>query len=398
MNVSKPRILIAGAGIGGIVAALALLQRGFGVTLYEQVPELHELGAGIAIMPNGSRLLIGLGLEAALEPIASVPSTRETRLFDTGESWPMPGSMSSAARFGSPFWLLHRGDLHLKLASALEQRSPGAIHVGVRCVGFEQDAQGVDMLLETGEKIRGDALIGADGVHSRIRRALFGEGRATFTGFMAWRAVIPMLRLAPRLRRETFTAWLGPLGQIVTYPLRRGELLNIAATVERSDWRVEGWSEAGTVDECRRDFPGWHEDVHAMLDAVDVPYKWALLGRPPLQHCSVGRVTLLGDACHPTLPTLGQGGNMAIEDAIVLARCLDTFADIPEALQRYEVARLDRTSRIVLSSLEGAERIRNPALADPERARSFMDRTFGPDTSSARLEWLYEYDAGTTPI
>ena len=122
MNVSKPRILIAGAGIGGIVAALALLQRGFGVALYEQVPELHELGAGIAIMPNGSRLLIGLGLEAALEPIASVPSTRETRLFDTGESWPMPGSMSSAARFGSPFWLLHRGDLHLKLALSNNDR------------------------------------------------------------------------------------------------------------------------------------------------------------------------------------------------------------------------------------------------------------------------------------
>lgn len=213
---SKPRVLIAGAGIGGIVAALALLQRGFDVSLYEQAPELHELGGGIAIMPNGSRLLIRLGLEPALDAIASVPRTREMRLFDTGESWPMPGSMDAAVRFGSPFWLVHRGDLHHRLATALEQRSRGAIHIGARCVGFEQDAQGVDMLLETGEKVRGDALIGADGVHSRVRRELFGEGRATFTGFMAWRAVIPMVRLPAHLRRETFTAWLGPRGQIVT--------------------------------------------------------------------------------------------------------------------------------------------------------------------------------------
>lgn len=395
---AKPRILIAGAGIGGIAAGLALLQRGFEVSLYEQVPEPHELGAGIAIMPNGSRLLIGLGLQPALEGVASVPSTRTMRLFDTGEGWPMPGSLDAATRFGSPFWLLHRGDLHHRLAMALEQRSPGAISVGARCVGFEQDAQGVDMLLETGETVHGDALIGADGVHSRVRRSLFGEGRATFTGFMAWRAVVPMARLPVRLRQDTFTAWLGPLGQIVTYPLRRGELLNIAATVERDDWQVESWSEAGTVEECRRDFPGWHEDVHAILDAVEVPYKWALLGRPPLEHCSVGRVTLLGDACHPTLPTLGQGGNMAIEDAIVLARCLDACAGVAEAFRRYEIARLDRTSRIVLSSLEGAERIRNPALADPAQARSFMDRTFGSSAVSTRLEWLYEYDAGVVPI
>ena len=138
---------------------------------------------------------------------------------------------------------------------------------------------------------------------------------------------------------------MGPSGQIVTYPLRQGTLLNIAATVKRSDWLNESWSEAGTVEEFRSDFADWHEDVLAIIEAIEVPYKWALIGRPPLQHCSAGRVTLLGDAFHPTLPILGQGANMAIEDSMILARCLEISADTTEALQRYEVARLERTSQ-----------------------------------------------------
>ena len=173
------RILIAG---GGITAALALIQRGFEVSLYEQAPELHEFGAGIAIMPNGSRVLIEPGLRSALEAIASVPTTREMRLFNTGQTWPILGNTQNLV---SSFWQVHRGDFHRVLATALEQRVPGAIHVGTRCVGFEQDADGVTLLLENGERVHGAALIGADGVHSRIRRNLFGEGRATFTGFMA---------------------------------------------------------------------------------------------------------------------------------------------------------------------------------------------------------------------
>jgi salicylate hydroxylase len=186
---------------------------------------------------------------------------------------------------------VHRGDLHQILAAALEQRAPGAIHIGSRCLGFDQDADGVTLLLENGERVHGDALVGADGVHSRIRRALFGEGSATFTGFMTWRAVVPIERLPMPLRHEGFVGWLGPRGQIVTYALRRGKLFNLSATIERDDWRVESWSEAGTVEECRRDFANWHDDVLRIINCLDVPYKWALVGRPPLEHCSVRRVT-----------------------------------------------------------------------------------------------------------
>jgi len=393
----KPRILIAGAGIGGIVAALALLQRGFEVALYEQAVELRELGAGVQISPNGSRVLRALGLLPAMEAIAALPTHRELRLFNTGRAWRVGELGGSAARYGAPYWQVHRGDFHAVLVRTLAERSPGAVHVGKPCVDFEQDPDGVTLLLDSGERVRGDVLIGADGVHSRIREALFGGARATFTGFMAWRGVVPMQRLPERLHQRHAATWIGPYGHVVTYPLRRGELLNLVTAVPRDDWLIESWSEAGTVEECRRDLSQFHPDVLAIVLAIDVPYKWAMLGREPLQRWSVGRVTLLGDACHPTLPFLAQGANMAIEDGMVLARCLEAH-DILDALQRYETARLERTSRIVRGSLDAVANMHHPQLADPELAPQFMDREFAPRVMGARADWLYEYDALTVPI
>src|SRR5262249_15364783 len=250
-TMTKARILIAGGGIGGLVTALALIQRGFEVYVYEQAPELREFGAGVSITPNGSRVLIELGLQPELDQVASRPINWAMRLFDTGESWVRPGS---GAGLPPAVWVVHRADLHQALATALEGRAPGSVCVGARCMSFEQDAGKVTLLLDNGERVVGDALVGADGVHSRIRRELFGEGRATFTGYMAWRAVMPIERMPLRLRQQGFTAWVGPSGQIVTYPLRQGKLMNFAATVRRDDWLVESWSEAGTVDECRGDF------------------------------------------------------------------------------------------------------------------------------------------------
>jgi salicylate hydroxylase len=396
---SKPRILIAGAGIGGIVAALALLQKGYDVALYEQAVELREIGAGVQISPNGSRVLCELGLRDAMEAIASIPTAKEMRLFNTGQAWRVQDLGANAvARFGFPYWLVHRADFHAVLVRALAERAPDAVRVGARCIAFDQCETGVTLHLESGECVQGDALIGADGVHSRIREILFGGSRATFTGFMAWRGVVPMDRLPPHLRQQYGMTWIGPHGHVVTYPLRRGELLNFVTAIERDDWLIESWSEAGTVEECRRDFARWHPDILAIVDAIDIPYKWAMLGREPLDHWSVNRVTLLGDACHPTLPFLAQGANMAIEDGMVLARCLQLFADIPKALRRYEAARLDRTSRIVRGSLENVSRYHNPQLAEPAQAQAFMDREFAPRAMGARYDWLYEYDALTVPV
>jgi salicylate hydroxylase len=390
-------VLIAGAGIGGLSAALALVQKGCTVSLFEQAAELHELGAGVQISPNGSCVLREIGMQPALEAIASRPTSREMRLYNTGQRWVLQSSANVVARYGAPFWLVHRGDLHQALVAALEGCSAGAIHVGARCVGLEQDADSVLLLLESGERIRGDVLIGADGVHSRIREALFAA-RATFTGYIAWRGVVPMEQLPDRLRQASFTGWMGPTGLVVTYPMRGGELLNFVADVERSDWQNESWSEAGTIEECQRDFAPWHNDVHEIIGAIRTPYKWALLAREPLEHWSVGRVSLLGDACHPLLPFLGQGANMAIEDGMVLARCLSEYDDIPEALRRYEVARLERTSRMAKASLDSVSHMHNPQLADPSQAQALMDRSFAPGALVARYDWVYEYNGATVPV
>jgi salicylate hydroxylase len=395
----RPRILIAGAGLGGLTAALALLQRGFPVQVFEQVAELREVGAGVQIGSNGSRLLIALGLRAAMERVVCVPEGREFRLWSTGQRWrAFDLGETAEERFGAPYWTAHRGDFHTVLLEAVRAADPTALVTGVGGVGFEQDAAGVTLLLSNGERVRGDVLIGADGVHSRVRQQMFGDGRAQFTGIMVWRGLVPMERLPPHQRQLVGNNWLGVGGHVVTYPLRRGEILNFVAAIERDDWRVESWTEPGSREECLRDLAPWHADVHTIIRNIDQPFKWALLGREPLDHYAEGRVCVMGDAAHPTLPFLAQGANMALEDAVILARCLDDFPDVAEALHRYELARLDRTARIVRGSAENTKRFHNPALGDAAGAAAYVDREFQPEKIAQRYDWLYEYDALTVAV
>jgi salicylate hydroxylase len=185
---------------------------------------------------------------------------------------------------------------------------------------------------------------------------------------------------------------MGVGGHVVTYPLRRGELLNFVGVVERDDWRVESWNEPGSREECLRDLDNWHEDVKTIIRNIDTPYKWALLGREPLDHYAQGRVCVMGDAAHPTLPFLAQGANMALEDAVVIARCLD-LSDVPRGLTRYENARLQRTAAIVRGSSDNTKRFHNPALGSPEGAAAYVEREFLPEKVKQRYDWLYEYDA-----
>jgi salicylate hydroxylase len=209
---------------------------------------------------------------------------------------------------------------------------------------------------------------------------------------------VPMERLPLHQRSLIGANWVGVGRHVVTYPLRRGEILNFVAAVARDDWRVESWTERGTVEECLGDFAGWHEDVQRIIRNIDAPYKWALLGREPLTRLSEGRVALLGDAAHPMLPFLAQGANMAIEDAMVLARCLESFADPAEALRRYDAARLARTTRAVRGSLENTTRFHNPALADAVGAAAYLDREWQPDKVRQRYDWAFEYDALSVPL
>lgn len=393
------KVLIAGAGIGGLTAALALLGRGFDVEVLEQAEELREIGAGLQIAANGTRVLIGLGLEEALSRVAVVPVGKEVRLWNTSRTWKLFDlGEDSIRRFGAPYWMVHRGDLHRVLLDAVESARPGAVVRGARVVGV-RDAGGRPVLdLADGRVVEGDIVIGADGIHSAVRRTLFGEDRPVFTGLLAWRGVVPTADLPADLTRLVGTNWIGPGGHVVTYPLRSGRLLNFVGLVERDDWRAESWTDPGTREECAADFPGWHPLVHAIIERIPTPYKWALLGREPLPRWSEGSISLLGDAAHPTLPALAQGANMAIEDGVVLARCLAESADGPTALRRYEAARLDRTAAIVRGSADNMRRFHNPLLADPVEGAAYIDREWQPERVRTRYDWLFEYDAWTVPI
>jgi salicylate hydroxylase len=392
-------VLIAGAGLGGLTAALALIQRGHRVRVFEQAAELKEVGAGVQIGPNGSRLLIALGLQQAMERVVCLPFGREFRHWNTGQAWrSFDLGETSVKRFGAPHWTAHRGDFHAVLLDAVRNAAPDVIFAGNGCVGFEQDEHGATIRLANGATATGDVLIGADGVHSAIRQQMFGDGRAEFTGIMAWRGLVPMERLPEHQRRLVGNTWLGVGGHCVTYPLRRGEILNFVGLIERDDWRVESWTVAGTTEECLRDLAPWHEDIKTIVRNVDTPFKWALLGRQPLDHFAEGRVCVMGDAAHPTLPFLAQGANMALEDAVVVARCLDAFDDVPDALRHFERARLERTAAIVRGSADNTKRFHNPAWADAAGTAAYVEQEFQPAKVAQCYDWLYQYDALTAAV
>jgi salicylate hydroxylase len=385
------RVLIAGAGIGGLTAALALLKRGIDVDVYEQAAELKEVGAGVQLSANGTRVLHLLGVAEALRALSCEAVGKEVRLWSTGETWKLFDlGAESIARYGFPYFTVYRPDLLTVLSEAVRREKRDAIHLGMKVTGFTQ-ASRVTLQVE-GHEVQGDALIGADGVHSRIRQALFGADKPAFTGNIAWRGIAPMEKLPARMARLVGTNWIGPGGHIVHYPLRGGTLMNFVGVRERSDWQTESWSSRGSTEEVLADFRGWNEDIQALIRNLATPYKWALMVREPMPRWSVGRATLLGDACHSMLPMLAQGAVMAIEDGYILARCLGEGGAVPAALLRYEKARRERTRKVVEGSAANAKRFHNPQLANPAEAKKYVDHEWNPSRIAERYEWLFRYD------
>jgi len=390
-------VMIAGAGIGGLTAALAIAQHGFGVALFDLAVKLEEIGTGIQLSPNASRILIGLGLGKQLQRHVVAPE--ELRILDARTARVLvraPLGASAEQRYGAPYWVIHRGDLQAVLIEAVRAQ-PGAIfHLGTKVDGFTFDTNGVTISARSAGRDfedRGAALIAADGLWSTLRRSLGHWREPRFARHSAWRAVAQAEAVAPELRVPAIHLWLGSGAHLVHYPVRGGRLINIVAII-RDDWRDVGWSASGERAEILARFASsvWSAPARAIVAAPRDWQKWALFDRAPLAYWGKGAVTLLGDAAHPMLPYLAQGAAMAIEDAVVLAqRLAEMRADPAGAMRRYEGQRRARTARAQRAARRNGEvyQLGGPAGF----MRNVALTAIGGKRLVARYDWLY----GWTP-
>ena len=388
------RVLIAGGGIGGLTTALALRRAGIDFLVLEQAPELRAIGAGIQLSANCVRVLERLGLKDALARFGVLPHALEFHEHDTGAVilW-TPLGETARRRFGAPYYHAHRGDLQRALVDALGMDQ---VRLNCRVTGFEQDLDGVTAVLDGGERVRGDGLIGADGIHSAVRQAMHGPDQPRFTGLMALRGLVPSERIAHLGIQPISGVWMGPHRSLVHYYVSGGRLMNWIGICPAIDDGGESWSAKGTREEALRQFAGWHSTVLALVEAADDPFRMTMYDRDPLPHWAEGRVTLLGDACHPMLPFHAQGAAMSIEDAWVLARCIEQGRDDPAAaLRRYEGLRADRANWVAQFSRD-AERLFH--MVDPDararrNARLRENRDRYEDGFPPNQIKLYGYDA-----
>ena len=389
------KVLIAGAGLGGLAAAACLMQRGFEVRVFEQAPQLSEVGAGIQQSANAVKVLYALGLREALDRVGVKPRDYEFRRFDTGELLhKIAFAGAHEAKHGTPYYHLHRADFHQIMVDKVRAMDPGCIALNAKVVGFTESGRGVSVRLADGTQVSGDVLVGADGIRSTVRQAIAGETPARYTGYVAWRVMVPRKKLPPGVMDRVGAVWCGPHNHCVLYWLRSGDLLNFVGCPEHAEWDDESWTQRRPWPELKADYAGWHPQIQSILDAADRNecYRWALNDRVPIRQWSTARVTLLGDAAHPTLPFLAQGACMAIEDAAVLARALEGAGSVGYALQVYQDARVERCARVVRASAEhgGLYHIVDAG----EMKKAFAERNIAQE----REQWLYNYDPLTVPL
>jgi len=383
-------IAVVGAGIGGLTAAVALRQAGFDVRVYEQAPGLTEVGGGINMGPNAVRILHRLGLRTALDREAVRPiSTHQRRWQDGRTLQKAPLNPQCEQLYGAPHLTVHRADLLGIIASAFPVER---IHLGHRLVGLADKGDHVEARFANGACVTADILVGADGINSAVRTSLLGEEEPRFAGCVAYRGLVPVERIADLQLELGSQSWVGPGGHLVHYFVSRARLLNFVGWTEHDTWNREDWTDRATLARALAAFDGWHPQILRIIAAADTCFIWALFDREPLPRWSVGRTTLLGDACHPMYPFMGQGAAQAIEDGAVLAACLAAGgADDPvETLRRYETLRRPRVTR--LQDMSRANKTRFHLPDGPGQQARDAEWANAGDRSPESLRWLYEFD------
>ncbi len=384
------KVAVIGGGIGGLSAALHLLRAGLDAQVYEQAPRISEIGAGIQISPNASRLLHRLGLRPAMDRIGVFPQAVHQRRWDDGRTLQRaPVGKPVEETFGAPYYHFHRADLANLLADALP---PERVHVRHKLVNVEDRGDKVVARFENGAQIEADVLVGADGIHSRVHALVFGAEKARFTGCIAWRGLVPAEQVRHLDIEVASHNWMGPDGHVVHYWVSGGKFMNVVCVTEQGAWTEEGWTVPGNVADVAARYADWHPTVRGLIASFPETFVWALHDRTELPRWSKGRITLLGDACHPMLPFMAQGAAQSIEDGAALAALLrDMKDDIPASLRRYEEARKPRATRLQQAS--AANRTRFHLQDGPEQQARDAAMTASGDRSMANIGWLYAHDA-----
>ena len=348
------KIGIVGAGLGGTTAAVALQQRGFQVVVYEQAPQLDEVGAGITVGPNATRVLAALGLEDEIQALASATPHVGTLDYRTAErlSYVPRGAAEYLRLYGAVVRHMHRADMHTVLLNALDAEQD-CLRLDHRLVQIQQNEERVTLQFENGQVDDCDVVVACDGIKSLIRDRLFATEPPEFTGYVAWRGLVERKRVPDVSVDPHFASFAAENKNFARYPVCNGTLINYVAVARMPEFKTESWNARADISEVLPKFAGWHKDVIQIIEATPAEgcLRWALHTRQPLNTWTEGRVTLLGDAAHPMTPFLGMGAAMAIEDAAVLARCFEAAnSDWEDALRRYERARLDRANQIHMDS------------------------------------------------
>jgi salicylate hydroxylase len=361
------------------------------VRVFELNEALGEVGAGLSLSPNANHALNYLGLESVLARIGSKPRSAGVQHYKTGELLvDATADLNPRARYGADYLMVHRADLHAALLAAVTAIAPDCIQTGHELIGLEHAGQRNRTIFANGFRVDSDIVIGCDGIHSRVRSAMHGQESPRFTGYIAWRGLVPLDNIDPALLKPESGICIAPGRTCTRYLIRPRRVVNYVAAARSSGWEIEDWSVRSEITELLEEFSDFHAGLRQILAATPAAlcFKWALHDRDPLPHWTEGRVSLLGDAAHPMLPFLGQGAAMAIEDAVILQRALSQHDEAETALKVYEQARLARTTFVMLESRENIKRMQSPDPDNYDRAAHRNEAALG----------LFDYNPVTADI